>query len=286
MDLLDLFIGMEGTLGVISEATLSLLPLPSSQEMLCAFLPSEVQILKLLHFLRDGALSLPPVSIEFFDHRALNLLRLMKDQLPSIPPLLPAFQQAICCEFHGEESAVDEAVLAVGAFLQTLGSDDESLWLASTEKEIHQLEAFRHAVPEAVNMQIAERRKKYPKLTKLGTDFSVPNQALEKLMTLYRDDLARTGLEYLIFGHIGDNHLHVNILPRTPEEYRIGQELYLKWAATVVSLDGALSAEHGIGKLKSSLFRQFTPLETQTAMRAIRHLFDPESLLNPGNILD
>ena len=96
--------------------------------------------------------------------------------------------------------------------------------------------------------------------------------------------LGRTALEYVIFGHIGDNHLHVNILPRSMEEYAVGRRLYLDWARQVIRMGGTISAEHGVGKLKTQLLAEMYGPEGIEQMRAVKRLFDPEFLLNRGNL--
>ncbi len=137
-----------------------------------------------------------------------------------------------------------------------------------------------------VNSAIDERRKIHPGLVKLGTDMSVPDSRLADVLALYEKDLAASGLEHLIFGHIGANHLHVNILPRHPADYDAGRALYSRWAAQVIAWGGSISAEHGIGKLKRDLFRQMAGDESIRKMRGLKRLFDPDSLLNPGTLFE
>jgi D-lactate dehydrogenase (cytochrome) len=148
------------------------------------------------------------------------------------------------------------------------------------------LKTFRHAVPESVNMLIGERKKAIPELIKLGTDMSVPDDQLENVMAMYHEGLARAGLEYVIFGHIGNNHVHVNILPRSMEEYEQGKALYLDWAKQVVAMGGSVSAEHGIGKNKTEFLKVMYGEEGIQQMRSMKALFDPHSLLNPGNLFN
>ncbi len=144
--------------------------------------------------------------------------------------------------------------------------------------------SFRHALPELVNAAIGERHKTYPGLTKLGTDMSVPDHRLADVLALYETDLAATDLDHLTFGHIGANHLHVNILPRTPADYDAGKALYLHWAESIIAWSGSISAEHGIGKLKRELFRQMVGEEALVQMHALKQIFDPRDLLSPGNL--
>jgi D-lactate dehydrogenase (cytochrome) len=279
MDLVDLFVGMEGTLGVITEAELKLIPVPPVQQALCAFFPNEDASLAFVRFLRE---ELKPVAIEFFGHRALDLLRNSEMELPDLPA---HFHTAIYFEFHGEnEALIERAVMAAAEKMIELGASDEDCWMADGPRELEIHKAFRHATPEAVNLRIDQRKKDHPGLTKLGTDMSVPDDTLETIMQLYRDDLADTGLEYVIFGHIGNNHVHVNILPRNMQELAQGKALYEKWAEAVVVMGGSVSAEHGIGKIKVALLEKMYGSEGISAMRDLKSVFDPEGRLNPGNL--
>ena len=113
---------------------------------------------------------------------------------------------------------------------------------------------------------------------------SVPNDCLEEILSMYRKDLFAGGFQSAAFGHIGDNHIHVNIIPRSNEEYARGKALYSRWAQNVVKMGGSVSAEHGIGKLKVWLLKElYSPCQID-AMHQLKKLFDPEEQLNSGNI--
>jgi len=294
MDLVDLFIGMEGTLGVITEAELRLVPRPGAIHGLTVFLPSEEAAIKLVRIARGEAVEgFEPVAaqaagIEFFSSEALDLLRRMKTEYSAfekIPALRPSYHTAVYLEFHAEsDDAAEEAVMQVMETATALGSSDEDTWYATTERELEPIKAFRHAVPEAVNLLIDERKRDWPDITKLGTDMSVPDESLEAVLSMYRDGIRENGLESVIFGHIGNNHVHVNILPNNPEEYTKGKSLYLSWARRVVELGGSVSGEHGIGKLKVPFLELMYGPEGIAEMRELKRLFDPEMMLNPGDL--
>lgn len=294
VDLIDLFVGSEGTLGVITEIELGLIPMPPARAGLALFVPSEEAALALVGYLRGGEfegaepLSVTPVAIEFFNHDALDLLRRMKSEssaFAQIPALRPHFHTALYTEFHGEnEDELEGAVMRVMEAAASLGASDEDTWYATTERELEPLKAFRHATPEAVNLLIDERRRDCPSLAKLGTDMSVPDNHLEPTVRMYNAELAEAGLESVIFGHIGNNHLHVNILPHDLDDYERGRELYLSWARRVVEVGGSVSAEHGIGKVKAPFLAMMYGEAAIEEMRTLRRLFDPEAMLNRGNL--
>ncbi|NLX24517.1 MAG: FAD-binding oxidoreductase [Lentisphaerae bacterium] len=276
MDLLDLFIGAEGTLGMVTSITLRLLPEPSELTGLTAFFASESDALQFVRSLRAKT---NPIAIEFFDCHTLELLLRMKNEVAAfaeLPLLAPEYHTAVYFEYEG----------AVPNSLETLIEPALECWMAEGSQEIGALKHFRHAVPESINLLIAERKKVIPELTKLGTDMSVPDEQLENVMRMYHAGLADAGLEYVIFGHIGNNHLHVNILPRSMEEYELGKALYFNWARQVVDWGGSVSAEHGIGKLKTEFLELMLGRENLRKMEDLKHLFDPSNLLNPGNLFE
>jgi D-lactate dehydrogenase (cytochrome) len=228
-----------------------------------------------------------PVAVEFFDAHALNLLRRQKASNPAfaeIPGMPADFHTAVYVEYHGEDDTVMRAVEVMGTLVGEAGGNEDATWVADADAELERLKFFRHSVPESVNLLIDERRKVEPGLTKLGTDMAVPDSRLDAVLAMYREGLARTGLEHVIFGHIGNNHLHVNIIPRSLREYDIGKDLYLEWARRVVAMGGTVSAEHGIGKFKVALLREMYGEKGVHEMREVKRVFDPEGKLNPGNL--
>jgi len=285
VDLVDLFIGSDGTLGVITEVEVRLIPFPQSIWGLMAFFPTQQEAIGFVKAVRtDHA----PVAIEFFNNNALSHLRATKETRSSFgnvpsPPGAP--ESAVYVEFHGnDDDAVSECVFAASEVMMEFGGTEEATWVASDARELERLKSFRHAIPESVNMLIDERRKTEPNLTKLGTDMSVPDDFLEEVLKMYDEDLAQANLESVIFGHIGDNHLHVNVLPRNMGEYDQGKALYLKWAEEVVRFGGSVSAEHGVGKLKTELLKKMYGAKAIEQMKALKYLFDPNWRLSPGNL--
>ncbi len=297
MDLIDLFVGMEGTLGVVTEAELRLRPAPPCVWGIMAFMPSEAAALALVHAVRgdrsaasESAARHRPAAVELFNSQSLDLLRRHKVANPgftAIPDIPAAYHTAVYAEYHGAgEAEVMPAVRRLGDILSALGGSEAETWAASNRHELERLKSFRHAVPEIVNLTIDQRRRREPALTKLGTDMSVPDADLERVMAMYNQGLEQAGLESVIFGHVGDNHLHVNILPRNLDDYARGKRLYLSWAREVVARGGSVSAEHGIGKLKTAFLELMAGAEGIAGMRQLKRLFDPAGILNRGNLFE
>lgn len=296
MDLIDLIIGAEGTLGIMTEITVRLKRLPASVCGITIFMPSLKSALNLVNALRgDRVGALPPflhrpAAIEFFDRHSLDLLRDQQQHnmaFSQIQPIAAHHHTALYVEFHAANSNKDmwPVLRSLGELITVLGGSEADTWVADNERDMEKLRFFRHACPECVNLTIDERRKTDARITKLGTDMSVPDHRLYDVMAMYTADLERLGLQHVIFGHIGQNHLHVNILPHSIEEYDIAKVIYKQWARQIFEMGGSVAAEHGIGKLKVPFLHEMYDNEEFAQMRMLKRVFDPEELFNKGNIL-
>ena len=286
MDAVDLFVGSDGTLGVITELTLDLLPLPGKIWGVSCFFRSEAEAIAFTEAVRRTEPS--AAAIEYFDEGALAILRRQKEKNISFSelPVLP--EAAVCCvyaEFHVETEREAAGMLErIRETLEAAGGSARETWLAWDAPSQARLQFFRHAVPESVNQLIDARRKTEPSITKLAGDMSVPDEYLAQVMALYREGLAREGLESATWGHIGNNHLHVNILPRDRADYEKGKALIAEWARAVTGMGGAVSAEHGIGKLKRSYLEIMVGEEGLAGFAGIKTALDPHWLLGRGNL--
>lgn len=286
MDAIDLFIGADGTLGIITELTIATMALPQEIWGVSCFFDTEDKALEFVMALRGHGHHL--AAVEYFDPNALAVLRHQKSvgtafkQLPHIPD---HYHACVFCELHCDTGAVaQETLFAIGDTMETVGGDSHHTWVAGNQGDLHLLQFFRHAVPESVNMMVDERKKQAPIITKLGSDMSVPDRELKAVFTLYQSTLAEAELEYAIWGHIGDNHLHVNILPRTAEEFYKGKGLFKLWAKETTAMGGAVSAEHGVGKLKADFLTIMYGAEGIGQMQALKSALDPQHILNLGNL--
>ena len=293
MDLIDLFIGCEGTLGIISKIKIRLIPEPDHKWGILSFFKKETEAVNFVKKLRENnktkkektnRLATTPVAIEYLNHKALQILQ--GQNMISVPRFPSSSKTVIYTEFHTDnKNKLKKLLSQIANLLTTIGGNAANTWVARNHQEYEHLNDFRHSVPEAVNNIIDERKKKHPRLTKLGTDMAVPDSKLNKVLAMYNHSLQKEKLQSVMFGHIGDNHIHVNILPRTMQEYSRGKELYKKWAQEVIKMGGTISAEHGIGKLKKDLHKKMFGLEAIEKMKALKKIFDPQNKLNPKNLL-
>ncbi len=288
MDLIDLLIGSEGTLAIITEAELRLIPCPEASCAVMTFWDSAAGALRFTADLRERRRELGVEAIEYVGPNALGMLRARRARLGAaagVPECLPsAAAAAIYLDVGTRAEAMPDVLSSLAELIARTGGSPERCWSAVARDERERLRVFRHALPETVNSAIAEIRKSHPGVTKLGTDMAVPPSCLEKTVAMYRKRLESNGLDYVMFGHIGDSHVHVNILPRTPEEYDKGWELYHEFADRVVAMGGSPAAEHGIGKLKTDFLERMYGSEGLAQMRAVKTLFDPASRLGVGTL--
>jgi len=192
---------------------------------------------------------------------------------------------AIYLELHyQEEKNAIEGLRTIGRSMDESGGVSNDTWVARNNSDRDRLMFFRHAVPESVNMLIDERKKVNPTITKLGTDMSVPDDKLADIVNTYSTMLKESGLQSAIWGHIGDNHLHVNLLPNNDDDYAEGKKLYGKWAQIVTEMGGAVSAEHGVGKIKSKFLAVMYGEKHIQEMAELKQSFDPWALLGAGNM--
>ena len=286
MDAVDLFIGSDGTLGIITQLEIRLLPMPPVVWGITCFFREEMAAVGAVAAMKEELEE--AASMEYFDGTALEILRRQKEtgqafaKLPEIPPKMGA---AVYIELHCQkESHALEHLEKIGAAMEKNGARRSDTWVARVDVDRDRLLFFRHAVPESVNMLIDQRKKMHPSITKLGTDMAVPDQHLAHMVQVYRKTLAAHGLESAVWGHVGDNHLHVNILPQNPDEYETGKRIYEEWAAEVTRLGGAVSAEHGVGKLKARFLEVMYGREAVREMALLKRTFDPRGLLGAGNL--
>lgn len=286
MDAIDLFIGSDGTLAVMTEIEISLLPTPAMTWGVTAFFPDQYKAVAYTKQVRSIAQGI--AAIEYFDTCALDILRKQKAEntaFAGLPFLPDEYGCAVYTELHcdSEEQAY-ELLEKLGSFCAQTGGNADMTWVATSDSDRDMLHFFRHAVPESVNMQVERSKRNYPEITKVGGDLAVPDAHFETLLALYDATLAEEGLLHAAWGHIGDNHIHVNILPRDMDEYSRGKALLAKWAGEVSRMGGAVSAEHGVGKLKAPFLEVMYGTEHIREMAALKAAFDPKCMLGRGNL--
>ncbi len=285
MDLIDLFIGSEGSFGVITEVTVALLRKKETISLV-QFLKSDEQAIDLVYALRDEK-CIQLNFLEFYSGKALALMRQMQVRDPKAVdmPIIPeSAGAALFFEFEFAPLADTLDFTALEKTINGCGASIAESWAAYENRELQRLKDFRHILPETVNAIIAERKKQHPEIHKLGTDLAVPDDRLRDMWQIYKNALDSADLEWVALGHIGNNHIHINILPRNVIDLNKGLALYQQFAAKALEFGGTVSAEHGIGKMKIKFLEMMFSPDQIDEMRAVKLVFDPAELLNPGNI--
>lgn len=263
-NLLDLLIGSEGLLGIVTRAKLRLIPLPAHVLTLVVFFPTRAAMLGFL----GPARARGPRAIEYFDRYALELIR---GRLPDVPAADCVVMLEI--EHDEEEPPLDvwfELLVEAGALV------DDTL-VVTDDAGLAKLHAMRHAVPAGVNEIIARSG-----VRKVGTDCAVPADKLAEIMDIYD----ATGMRSVCFGHIGDSHLHLNLLPRDQEELARAKGIYLDICRRAVELGGTVSAEHGIGRLKKEHLALMVPPAVIDGWRQLKREADPADIFGRGVMFD
>ena len=282
MELIDLFIGSEGTLAVFSEIGIRLQPLPLFIGGL-SFFPSPEESFHFAGFLRkQNAVA----AIEYFDKTALDLVTAGKQGISlKIPDFPENSRSAVYWEYRENDGAPFlDTIDTWDSFLNRCCSALESTWIGLDSNKQEVLKSFRHAVPELVNAQIAECKRNCSEIRKIGTDAAIPPGKFEKVFALFKNSIRKNNLTSVIFGHLGDCHLHFNLIPHTQKELNKALAVYDEMMAIVISHGGTISAEHGIGKMKVDYLEKMYGKKSIDGMRKIKRGLDPHNRLNPGNL--
>ncbi len=283
MDLIDLFIGSEGTLGFITDATLRVVPLPQRCVTLVTF-QSDAQAVRLTAALRGkaaGTGGAPPAldvsAVEFMDSRALALVpdEIFQRANVARPPQGAGFLLAQI-EIAGNE---DDVLAELDEVLTACAVDaDSHVAQPGDDRGAARLFALREGVPSSLNALIAATRARLQQdVEKTAGDVIVPFERLEESLALYRSTFERHGLEYAIWGHVSDGNMHPNVVPRSIDDVQRGRTAILEIARGVMALGGAPLAEHGVGRsaLKQQMLRDLYGDRGIDEMRAVKRALDP-----------
>lgn len=277
LDLRQLFIGSEGTLGVVTEATLRLARLPGDADVFFFAVEDVPAVLRLFQDARKQ-----PFTINAFEMLSENCLQAVKVHRGAASPFQEASPYYVLMEVERPQSERGQQGLETwlsGLFESSLVKDGV---LAQSSQEARKLWELREGISESLSARHMVHKH----------DIALPISKLEAFIAEFVKDLATTyrGFDLFLFGHIGDGNLHVNI--RKPDA--LAKEAFLKETAAIDQSmfqlvqrhQGSVSAEHGIGLLKKkALPFSRTPAEL-ALMRAVKQALDPQGILNPGKIFD
>jgi FAD/FMN-containing dehydrogenase len=211
--------------------------------------------------------------LEYFDRPSLDLLRVRFPEIPGEARAAILFEQEMASE---EDAELDLWLERIEGAAGALG---EGSWFATTANDRERFRKFRHSLPELVNDTVRRSGA-----LKMNTDFAVPLERNREMLAYYRRRLEEEFPgRYVIFGHIGDAHVHVNLFsdPANPDA---AAGLLKEFARHAAELGGTVSAEHGVGKRKAALLAlQYSPEDLET-MRAVKRRLDPANILGRGTM--
>jgi glycolate oxidase len=271
-DPIDWFIGSEGTLGVIVEAEVSLIPAPEQVTGLAIPFASEDAALAFVVTAREST-EVSPRCIEFFGELALVLAREADDQA--------GWGREAAAMIYVEDESPDSLELWL-ALAERSGALDDVRVFAS-EAELRRARQIRHRVPSAMNERGSRGRDEGGR--KVSTDWAVPYRRLAEAIAIANRIADAHGVERaVVYGHAGNGHPHQNFIAPDADELRRIEDVVEETLREVLRMGGTVAAEHGIGKLK----RKWLPLQMNAMqigiMRAVKRELDPNGILAPGNI--
>ncbi|MBQ0961692.1 FAD-binding protein [Ideonella sp. 4Y11] len=267
-DLTRLMVGSEGTLGVITEITLKLHPLPESLAAAVCFFPDIASaVATTIQIIQMGV---PIARCELLD---VNAVRAVNNHdrlgLREAPMLL--------MEFHGSEAGVAEQTATVQEIAKDHGGEDFQ-WATTPEERTKLWTARHHAYLSALQMR--------PGCRAVTTDTCVPIARLAEMVVAAEDEARTSGLPYFIVGHVGDGNFHIAYLldPALPAERDLAESLNERVVRRALAVGGTCTGEHGIGLHKQGFLIEETGEGAVAMMRAVKRALDPDNILNPGKI--
>jgi D-lactate dehydrogenase (cytochrome) len=269
-DLTRIFVGSEGTLGIITEVTVKLYPVPEAiSAATCNFPTVDDAVQTVIETIQLGV---PVARVEILDAVAVKAINAYSQMRLTESPML-------LFEFHGSPAAVTEQAEMVQTLARDHGGRDFE-WAVQTE-ERNRLWAARH------NAYFATLQLK-PGCRSVTTDVCVPISRLADCIGQTNADLARSALPAAIIGHVGDGNFHVAILidPDKPEERDEAEAINHRLVQRALAMDGTCTGEHGVGLHKIGFLLEEHGEEGVDLMRRLKQAFDPLNILNPGKIVE
>jgi D-lactate dehydrogenase (cytochrome) len=314
MDLVDLFVGSEGTLGVVTQITFATVSPAPNIILALVFCSTEAQGLAVVEAIRDASMTtwrtgdaagIDACAIEYMDRRSLEIIREDgADQrhhvtIPTTAALALLVQLELGATVDAEEAfaqvqnSLDTTAMVTGLtrFCRLLDEagllEDTEIALPHDRRRAADLLAIREAVPTGVNQRVSTAKRTIDqRIEKVAGDMVVPFARTADMMNLYRNGYESRGLDYAIWGHLSDGNVHPNVIPTSFDDVTNGKAALMDFGREIVRLGGCPLAEHGVGRnpIKQALLRQLYGEGGIDEMRAIKRALDPEWKLAPGVI--
>jgi D-lactate dehydrogenase (cytochrome) len=268
-DLTRIFVGSEGTLGIITEVTVRLYPQPEAVSAAVCSFPSTAEAVNAV--IQTIQMGVPIARVEFLDENSVRSINAHnKLNLPEKPLLL--------FEFHGSENGVKEqaqVVQDIAAEYNAVGFE----WATRPEERSRLWTARHNAYFAMLQMRPGARA--------ISTDCCVPISRLAECILDTKADCEKNDMIYSIIGHVGDGNFHVLMMvdPHDPDDVAKAEGVNARMVARAISMDGTCTGEHGVGMHKMDFLIQEHGEEAIETMRILKHAFDPKNIMNPGKII-
>ena len=247
---------------------------PPKTNMKSSFFNNEEECWRLVESIKRSETELiKPCSLEYFDGRSLDRLRKKFKNIPCKSRAALFFENDI-----EKQDDYDSTQDAWFEYLNVKGVFFDDSWFAQSPKDLKRFHDFRHAIPVLIN----EENSRLGRI-KIGTDMAVSDNYFLDMMVFYKDELEGSNIDFVVFGHLGDNHLHINLLPDV-DQVEKAHDIYKILVNRILEWKGTVSAEHGVGKLKKKLFLQMVGESSLVELRAVKEILDPRFILGKGNI--
>jgi glycolate oxidase len=267
-DLTKLIVGSEGTLGIITQAVLQLIPKPLATGTLMAIFDDIVTSGRAIsQILTSGIL---PSKMEIMDQACIQAVESYQ------PSGLPIDAEAILLiEVDGHPRAVEEELVAVASIFEIIGA--RHVIIAKTQEESDNLWKARKMVSPAIARV---------KPTKISEDATVPRSKIPDMFARLKEIRNKYNVNLVVFGHAGDGNLHPNIIAdkRDQEEMKRVEMAVAEIFEAAIALGGTLSGEHGIGNMKAPFMEMELGVVGLDMMKRIKESWDPKNIMNPGKI--
>ena len=275
----QLFVGSEGTLGIVTRIEVSLTSLPANVFVGIVFFPGLKSAIDFTMEAYYGP-AYEPASLEFLDEACLEIVRPKSKgiAIPADARVMVYFEQE-----YKNESEKDPLLNLWFTLIEKHTPFSQDTQIAVSRKQKKHLLDLRHLVPSETNEESIKAIKTGG--CKISTDWAVPHNRLHQLFE-YFDEIRSPLGDMMVtrFGHLGSGHPHFNFIARTGEEKIIAMEIDDLMAKKAVALGGCVSAEHGIGKMKRRQLALQYPAPIINAMKAVKKELDPMGIMAPGNI--
>jgi len=276
----DLLVGSEGTLGVVTQVELNLVARPEAYTGVMIFFPSLEEVARFVVAARASN-TLAPRAMELFDTEALEILRPHASGL-AIPQADRAGAALYVEEEHGRDG-MEEMLTPWLELMEAHGALVDDTLVADSEERVLAIRRLRHSVPATLNERARGFRDAGGR--KVSTDWAVPISELPAMMAVADQLCVDAGVHaWTRYGHVGSGHPHYNMVARDPEELERYLTVAKNMCAEAIRRGGTVSAEHGIGKVKREYFAMQVSPQVLGAMRAVKRAFDPAGILAPGNL--